>query len=271
MNIAIIGLGVMGKNHYTELKKKDVNLYLYDIIKPDWLSENDKFYIDLNELLKNKIDGAIVVTPTKFHYEMFCKIYKNIKNILIEKPLSFDLNEALKIKELSYNNNICIGFCERFNPVSLAYKELAKNECINYANFIRASQKPARISDVGVDLDLSVHDIDLANFFGLKASFDIKRLNNPCTQIQLNSQKLQILASWEFHSKIRKAIINTNVSSYELDFLHFTITKNDEIYNIDRFSNLSYEHDEFIKLIKTNDFGYLATLDDAIYTQEVLA
>lgn len=270
MNIALIGLGVMGKNHYTELRKRDVNLLLFDIIKPDWVNSSDKFYFDINELLLNKIDGAIIATPTKFHYEIFIKIYKNIKNILIEKPLSLSIDEAYKIKELAYNNNVCIGFCERFNPVSLYFRNLINDEVIEYANFMRVSQKPARIVDVGVDLDLSVHDIDLANFFGLKEKFYIYKSNNPCTTIKLHSNSVEIMASWDFHTRIRRAFINTNKASYELDFLNSKIIKNGENIDIIKHSSLYYEQGEFLKLINDNKFNNLATIDDAIYTQQIL-
>ncbi|WP_267523876.1 Gfo/Idh/MocA family protein [Campylobacter sp. MG1] len=270
MNIALIGLGVMGKNHYTELKKRDINLFLHDVIKPNWLDNYDNFFISIDELLKNKIDGVIIATPTKFHFEIFKKIYKNIKNILIEKPLSFDMKEAYSIKELAKDNNVCVGFCERFNPVSLMFKKLIADENILSANFIRVSPKPERINDVGVDLDLSVHDIDLASFFGLKNKFDIFKKNFPCTTIKLHSDNIEILASWDFNIKIRRALINTNVNTYELDFLNCKILKNNENIDIIKHSSLYIEHEEFINLIKTNDFNNLATIDDAIYTQEIL-
>ncbi|MBT0883418.1 Gfo/Idh/MocA family oxidoreductase [Campylobacter sp. RM12640] len=267
MNIALIGLGVMGKNHYTELCKKDINLYCFDLIKPDWIDDN-KYFSNLDELLKNDIDGAIIVVPTKYHYEVFSKIKDKINFILIEKPLSFSLDEALAIKNSGVN--VAVGFCERFNPVSLEFLKHIKNEEIKYASFIRASKKPARISDVGVDLDLCVHDLDLANFFGIKASFKINRTNNPCTQIKLNSNNLDILASWEFNSRIRKAFINTNVSSYELDFLNSKLIKDETTITLQAHSSLAKEQDEFINYIKTNDLGLLASVDDAIYTQEIL-
>ncbi|MBZ7986667.1 Gfo/Idh/MocA family protein [Campylobacter canadensis] len=274
MKLAIIGLGVMGKNHYTELKKENINLYCFDIVKADFLSKDDNFYLDLDELIKNDLDAAIIATPTKFHFDIFVKIHKKVKNILIEKPLSFNLEQAYKIKELAKNNNVCVGFCERFNPVSLAFKELLKeNEEILYAKFIRASSYPARISDVGVDMDLSVHDIDLANFFGIKSTFEISKnyKNNLCSSIKLNSNKLDILASWEFNCKIRRAFINTNLASYELDFLNSKLFKNNEEIKITLSSSLKQEHKAFINLIKTNNMGFLANIDDAIYTQELLS
>lgn len=264
MKIALIGLGIMGKNHYNELYKKDCELYLYDIVKPDWVKDN--FYDNLDELLTKNIDGAIIATPTKYHFEVFSKIKNHIKYILIEKPLAFNLDEAKAICD--FNNLVAVGFCERFNPVSLKFLELSKGEKINYASFIRASKKPDRISDVGVDMDLSVHDIDLANFFGIKADFTKTRLEN--TQIKLSSEKLEILASWQFHSRIRKAFINTDKSSYELDFLNSCIIKDEKIINIAKHSSLAREHEEFFKLIKTNDFGLLAKVEDAIYTQTSL-
>lgn len=267
MNIALIGLGVMGKNHYTELRKKDINLFCYDVIKPEWI-EDELYFSNLDELLSNKIDGAIIVVPTKYHYEVFLKLSEKVKYILIEKPLSFNLDEAYAIKQSGVN--VAVGFCERFNPVSLEFLKQSQGEEIKYASFIRASKKPARISDVGVDLDLCVHDIDLANFFGIKAEFNISKLNNPCTQIKLNSNNLDILASWEFNSRIRKAFINTNVSSYELDFLNSRLIKDEVVMELKSHSSLSREQDEFINYIKTNNLGYLASVDDAIYTQQIL-
>lgn len=279
LNIALIGLGIMGKNHLNELLKTNHKLYLYDIVKPNFLNDNSDKYIffnDLQELLKNKIDGCIIAVPTRFHKEVFLQVHKKVKNILLEKPIALNLKEANEIKENATNNNVFIGFSERFNPSVLELLKYIKNEKIKSMDFFRASLYPNRINDVGVGLDIAVHDIDIANLFGFKDEFHVikfKQNENGIFEDEVKlvakNKPLVIQSSWNYHTKIRKAIINTDKNTYIADLLNKELYKNDIKININnKLSSLELEHLEFFNFIKgkiTHDQTILANINDGIH------
>ena len=63
------------------------------------------------------------------------------------------------------NVKLSVGHIERFNPVCQTLAMELKNKRILNCNTVRISPYPKRISDVGVKLDLAIHDIDLIKFF----------------------------------------------------------------------------------------------------------
>ncbi len=166
MKIGIAGLGKMGTNHLNELRKDDEFKVaaLYDLRQNAEFKE--PFYTNLDEFLKANLDIVIIATPTSTHLELAKAILAKVKCALIEKPLAMNLKEMNEIKELAkkHESSVAVGFSERFNPAILALKKELANEKIISINIKRYSPFPARISDVGILQDLSIHDIDLVGF-----------------------------------------------------------------------------------------------------------
>lgn len=172
MRVGIAGLGKMGRNHLNELRKDgDFDICaLYDVKESSEFKE--PFFTNLDEFLSQNLDLIIISSPTSSHLDLARKVLPRVKSALIEKPLALNLNEMCEIKNIAaaHANNVAVGFSERFNPAILRLKNELKNEQILSINIRRFSPFPARISDVGILQDLSVHDIDLAGFLS-EASF----------------------------------------------------------------------------------------------------
>lgn len=113
-NICIVGFGSIGKKYYNVILEHFKDLRIYIISRRNIKIENA---IVLNELkqLPNNIDYVIISNPAPFHLETaFYFLDKNIP-VLIEKPLSHDLNHIDKL--LKYNNVIHVGYLLKFSQL----------------------------------------------------------------------------------------------------------------------------------------------------------
>lgn len=106
-------------------------------------------------------DAAIIATPTRTHFEVARSLLLAGKHLLIEKPLTLTTRDSQQLIDLAKDRKLVIqvGHVERFNP---AFK--AARDCIERPRYIelhRASRFTGRSTDVGVVMDLMIHDIDL--------------------------------------------------------------------------------------------------------------
>ena len=108
-----------------------------------------------------KIDAVTISAPTVHHYELAKQFIENGIAVMIEKPLAASVEEGQKIVELAKKNDIvvAVGHSERCNPVSQAMKRLDIEAKFIQAN--RISPYPFRSTDIGVVLDVMIHDIDI--------------------------------------------------------------------------------------------------------------
>ena len=102
-----------------------------------------------------------IVTPTTTHYELALRMLKQGKHVLVEKPMTDNAAEASDLVRVAKENGciLQVGHVERFNPV-FNYLETV----VTHPKFIethRLSPYPARSTDVGVVLDLMIHDLDV--------------------------------------------------------------------------------------------------------------
>jgi len=128
---------------------------------------------DCAEIL-DKVDAVTIATPTVTHLNLAKIFIKNKVAVLIEKPLAANVREGRKIAALAKKNGsvVAVGHSERCNPVAQAMKRLDIQPKFIEAN--RISPYPFRSTDVGVVLDVMIHDIDI--ILSLAAS-KIKRVD----------------------------------------------------------------------------------------------
>jgi len=109
----------------------------------------------------NGVDAVTIATPTLTHTKLAKDFIKKNIAVLIEKPLAANVREGRKIAGLAKKNNsvVAVGHSERCNPVVQAMKRLDIEPKFIEAN--RISPYPFRSTDVGVVLDVMIHDIDI--------------------------------------------------------------------------------------------------------------
>jgi predicted dehydrogenase len=163
---AVIGAGKMGAIHakvYDQLEQSDfIAVVDIDVDKARPLAEqyNCSACSDYNDIL-GKVDAVTIATPTVTHLNLAKMFIENNIAVLIEKPLAANVTEGQQIAELAKKHNIvvAVGHSERCNPVVQAIKRLDIEPKFIESN--RISPYPFRSTDVGVVLDVMIHDIDI--------------------------------------------------------------------------------------------------------------
>ena len=163
---AVVGAGKMGTMHakvYDQLPQSDfVAVVDIDAERARRLAEqyNCSGFTDCASIL-DKVDAVTIATPTVTHYELAEIFIKNNIAVMIEKPLAANVKEGRKTVELAKKNNtlVAVGHSERCNPVVQAMKRL--NIEPKFIEASRISPYPFRSTDIGVVLDVMIHDIDI--------------------------------------------------------------------------------------------------------------
>lgn len=294
INIALIGLGSMGRNHYRILKtlSRDVNIVaLCDVVKNGEYDE--PFYTDVETMLDAvKPDAAIIVVPTFLHKEVALQCIERGVHIFIEKPAASTIDDAKLIAKAVSEAGLksCVGHVERFNPVVQALKNELKGKEIYTMAITRVGPFPPRIADVGVLTDLSVHDIDLMRFITHrnileKNIFKSRKIHNHHEDNAVLSFELEdaivaeILTNWLTPFKKRTIEVACKDAYFEADLITQNLTEYSDFHvnnsyvvrgcHIKKDEPLLKEVEAFIRYLKTGERGSLATIQDSIITLEV--
>lgn len=112
-------------------------------------------------LLLDKIDAAILVTPTTSHFDIGCELLTKGLHLFVEKPLTADATQADRLVSLAAHQRriLQVGHVERFNPAYQAAN--VKFSTPKYIESKRTSGYSFRSTDIGVVLDVMIHDLDL--------------------------------------------------------------------------------------------------------------
>ncbi len=218
LNVAVIGVGAMGKSHarvYSSLNNvkliaiSDVNKEIGNKIVDKYRIKYYKNYKDM--LKKEKINAISICVPTKLHKKVAIDVLKNKINVLVEKPIAANIKEAQEIINEAGKNRVklMIGHIERFNPVVIELKKrIEKNELgkIYKVNCVRQSPFPQRIVDVGVIVDLAIHEIDVLKYI---IDSKIKRIYAETAQRIHSSHEDLVIGTIRFKNNVL-GVINAN-------------------------------------------------------------
>ena len=166
LKVAVIGAGHLGKEHsriYSEMPEVSlVGVVDTDKDAGEAVAQRCKtrYYSSLKEIL-DKVDVASVVVPTKSHYGITKELLNNGIHVLVEKPMTGTVSEAEDLIKLGRQNSVILqpGYIERFNPALEAIKKL--DVSLKFIECHRLSPFTFRSADIGVVLDLMIHDIDI--------------------------------------------------------------------------------------------------------------
>jgi len=166
LKLAVVGAGHLGRIHARLLSRmSDVEL----VGVADPLSEaRDSVvaesggapYADYRQLI-GRVDAAVIATPTCHHRAVAIDFLRHGTPLLVEKPLADSLAEADQLVETAERHGalLQVGHIERFNPAFVAAGRRVERP--RYVEAVRASGYTGRSTDIGVVLDLMIHDIDL--------------------------------------------------------------------------------------------------------------
>ena len=173
VKVAVLGVGGLGQHHariYAEMEQvgdvEFVGLYDPNLERAREIAEkNGVRALESMEAALEQADGVSIVTPTVTHHELASKFLKAGCHVLVEKPITDEADQAAELVQLAqeYDRVLQVGHVERFNPVFDYLQSVAKEP--RFIETHRLSPYPARSMDIGVVLDLMIHDLDIVLAF----------------------------------------------------------------------------------------------------------
>jgi predicted dehydrogenase len=113
-------------------------------------------------LLLGDVDAVSIVVPTALHYEIAREFLERGVHVLVEKPITTTVEQAADLVDLAQRHGVVllVGHVERFKPAVQALRSLVTEPLFVQVRRVRP-WSPQRAMDVGVVLDLMIHDLDI--------------------------------------------------------------------------------------------------------------
>jgi UDP-N-acetylglucosamine 3-dehydrogenase len=173
LRIGVVGVGIMGSNHARVLA--DISgVKLVGIVDPD-VKQRDfvgrtlgcTAFSSIDALIRHGVDAITIAAPTHLHRDIALECASRGIHILVEKPIASTIEEGRAIVAAARRAGVTLmaGHVERFNPAVETLKRAIKDQHILSIAITRVGPFPPRMSNVGVVIDLAVHDIDLIRWF----------------------------------------------------------------------------------------------------------
>jgi predicted dehydrogenase len=169
LKVAVIGVGSLGKEHariYASLAAAGLIEFsgVHDAAPQNAAKIAEKYGVPVFATLNSALAGAeafSVVTPTVTHFAVADALLAAGKHVLLEKPMTDNTAQAAQLVQRAVEKNVLlqVGHVERFNPVLHYLEEVATDP--RFIESHRLSPYPARSTDIGVVLDLMIHDLDV--------------------------------------------------------------------------------------------------------------
>ena len=166
LRTGVVGVGHMGINHarlYSEISGSELAA-VFDSNPESAAAAAKRFGCraasSLDEFA-SLVDAATICTPTVTHHPIGMELLEKGRHLLIEKPIATTPAEARELSELAASKGCVmqVGHIERFNPVLNALESQLNNP--RFLEVTRLSPFPNRSTDIGVVLDLMIHDIEI--------------------------------------------------------------------------------------------------------------
>lgn len=172
MHVGVIGVGSMGKNHVRVYSEIAELVGVTDVMQESSDSVARKFGVrsyETPQALLKDVDAVSICTPTSEHLKVARLAIEQGVHLLVEKPFTGRSTDAMALVEMADRAKVTLasGFIERCNPIVGHLRNLVASgrfgDVISVASR-RVSSFPARIRDVGVVMDLGIHDVDVLRF-----------------------------------------------------------------------------------------------------------
>lgn len=233
VKLGVIGTGHMGQYHVNVAKTLNdatlVGIYDSDLERAKQIAEKHKTlaFSTIDELI-SKTDAVVIAVPTFLHHEIAKKALEANKHVLVEKPIAETTKQAKELVKIAGEKNLVllVGHVERFNGAVLELSKIVKDPLLIESR--RLSPSNPRIKDVGVVLDMMIHDIDIVlnlvnspvkklSASGTKVSSDHEDVANVLLEFE-NGCLASITASRATQAKIRTLNITQKDVYIMLDF-----------------------------------------------------
>lgn len=243
IKVAVIGAGMMGKNHMKTYKSlPGVELVgVYDIFSDAAKAAAETFGIkafsSMEEVAAN-VDAVSVVTTSVTHCNVGQFFLNKGIHCLMEKPLACSEEECRILIDAAKANNVVllVGHIEQFNPaVEQMHKILSDSTRIRSLTAQRMSAASGRITDVDVSMDLMIHDIEViqslvkspvvnVNASAVKTSDQPEGKNYITALVEFeNGVTANLTASRITQARVRTLTVTTDTNYIDMDFINQSI------------------------------------------------
>lgn len=261
IRVGVIGAGAMGQNHvrvYSEMDNVEL-VGISDIDRERVLELASRYgtkaFTDYNELLAEGLDAVSIVVPTKLHKQVTLDVLGNGVDVLVEKPIADSIENAEIMIQAATDADrmLMVGHIERFNPAVMKLKEIIDSGVLGKIVSIstrRVGPYHPRIRDVGVILDIGVHDIDIISYlYGMKinqvyavADADIHPLEDHASiHLRINHELAgNVDVNWLTPHKVRRLTAVGLKGVAYLDYMNQTV----ELHDIEWIRKAKVENGE---------------------------
>jgi predicted dehydrogenase len=164
--VGVVGTGSIGRNHARILAELSTCEFtaIYDTNEATAREMAAKYGAtacsSLEEFI-SKVDAATIATPTPSHFPVGTALLEAGKHVLVEKPITENTADARALAKLAADRGLVlqVGHIERFNPVLGALEQRLTRP--RFIEASRLSPYPGRSTEIGVVLDLMIHDLEI--------------------------------------------------------------------------------------------------------------
>lgn len=235
----VIGVGSMGKNHARVYSEMGVLGGIADADYETAKALADRFgvkaYSDYREMLAADIRAVNIATPTITHYQIGLDALNAGKHVLMEKPICNTLDESRELVKAAESAGLvlAVGLIERHNPVvKFAKDSIDEGRFGDVVTFSsrRVSSMPGRIRDVGVIMDLGIHDVDVMRYLAsspIRSVYalggtrsDVNFEDHASIHIEFGSGVMGLVEiNWLTPMKVRRIALTCLKNYVELDYI----------------------------------------------------
>lgn len=166
IRVGVVGVGRLGQHHariYAELPQTElVGVVDIDHQRATKIAKTYQTQALFDHrLLLDRVDAVSIAVPTTWHHPIARDFLTKGVHCLVEKPITATVQEARELVDLARKNDLVlqVGHVERFNAAIIRLREVVKDPV--FIEVHRLGPYDPRVQDVGVVLDLMIHDLDI--------------------------------------------------------------------------------------------------------------
>jgi len=233
LRLAVVGVGHLGRIH-ARLAANIPEIELVAVVDPRpeqcaaVAAETGAKPVAEYRDLVGEADAAVVATPTFTHHRVAGDLIRGGVHVLVEKPLAPTLTEAEELVQLARRAHVVmqVGHVERFNPALVSVQ--SRLEQPKFIEARRQSGYTFRSTDVGVVMDLMIHDIDVA----------LSLVKAPVTHV--DALGVSVLGDHEDMVSARLRFANGAVASLTASRTSYAPARTMHVFTPTRFASLDF-------------------------------
>lgn len=233
LRMAVVGAGRLGGFHAQKIARhRDCRLVAVADPLPQTRNRvaatcQARAAADHRQLL-DEVDAAVIAAPTRLHHHLALDFLRRGVHLLVEKPLCRTRAEAEELVETARRHGavLQVGHVERFNPAFHAAVTHAPDA--KYVEAVRASGFTFRSTDVGVVLDVMIHDLDLV----------LSMVRSPVRRVE--ALGLSVLGGHEDVANARLEFESGCVASFSASRVSYAATRRMQVWSRRAFAAVDF-------------------------------